>query len=102
MYFLYGLKFGKTCLKRPLKTKTKNGGGGGGVGGGVKINYRFMLVKSIAECSCSNTFDPQLHKIFVLSIFEWPLKTGFTVAVYLCIAKFLVCFSNVASVTFII
>ena len=24
-------------------------------------------------------------KIFVLSIFEWPLKTGFTVAVYLFI-----------------
>ena len=45
-----------------------------------------MQVKSIAECSkraFSNTFD--LHnklslviKIFVLSVFEWPLKTGFT------------------------
>ena len=50
-----------------------------------KTDYRLMQVKSIAECSCY-TFD--LHKAtyaiktFVLSCFEWPLKTGFTV-VYL-------------------
>ena len=39
-------------------------------------NYRLMQVKSIAECSNELPFD---IKIFVLSIFEWPLKTGFTV-----------------------
>ena len=49
-------------------------------------NYRLMQVKSIAECSFCNTFDLRLAtikpfaiKIFVLSIFEWPLKTGITV-----------------------
>ena len=34
-----------------------------------------MQVKSIAECS-KGTF---VIEIFVLSILEWPLKTGFTV-----------------------
>ena len=45
-----------------------------------------MQVKSIAECSKNNsaifsTFikQPFVFKIFVLSIFEWLLKTGFTV-----------------------
>ena len=41
-----------------------------------------MQFKSIAECSALlSTFIklPFVIKIFVLSIFEWPLKTGFTV-----------------------
>ena len=46
-----------------------------------------MQVKSIAECSKGSIlqyFRPSLSfhfviKLFVLSIFEWPLKTGFTV-----------------------
>ena len=42
-----------------------------------------MQVKSIAECSkrVLSTFIklPFVFKTFVLSIFEWPLKTGFTV-----------------------
>ena len=36
-----------------------------------------MQVKSIAECFIKLPF---VIKIFVLSIFEWLLKTGFTVA----------------------
>ena len=49
-----------------------------------KTDYRLMQVKSIAECSNSAIFTtfiklPFVIKIFVLSIFEWPLKTGFTV-----------------------
>ena len=60
-----------------------------------KTGYRLMQVKSIAECSpfaeCSKvqgehsailtTFIklPFVIKIFVLSIFEWPLYTGFTI-----------------------
>ena len=54
-------------------------------------NYSLMQVKSIAECSNGkgggafcNTFDiiklPFVIKILVLSIFEWPFYTGFTVA----------------------
>ena len=46
-----------------------------------------MQVKSIAECSKGSIlqyFGPSLSyhfsvKTFVLSIFKWPLKTGFTV-----------------------
>ena len=69
-------------------------GGGGGGGGGTQIqdqklvfkpNYHLMLVKIIAECSKGSNIStfikpPFVIKIFVLSIFEWPLKTGFTVA----------------------
>ena len=55
--------YSKTCLKRSLKMKTKIG---------FRADYRLMQVKSIAECS-------NAIKTFVLSIFEWPLKTGFAV-----------------------
>ena len=41
-----------------------------------------MLVKSSAECSKGSIlqyFRPFVIKIVVLSTFEWPSKTGFTV-----------------------
>ena len=45
-----------------------------------------MLVKRITECSKGNILQytklPFVIKIFVLSIFEWPFYTGFTVLVY--------------------
>ena len=43
-----------------------------------KTDYRLLQVKSIAKC---NTFInlPFVIKIFVLSIVEWPFKTGFIV-----------------------
>ena len=51
-----------------------------------KTNYRLKQVKSIAECSKGEHFAkrvtfklPFVIKIFVLSIFEWPFYTGFTV-----------------------
>ena len=50
-----------------------------------KTNYRLMQVKNIAECSKDSaillTFIKPIFaiKIFVLSIFEWPFYTGFTV-----------------------
>ena len=53
-----------------------------------KTNYCLMQVKSIAECSKDSailsTFIklPFVIKIFILSSFEWPLKTGFTVYQY--------------------
>ena len=48
-----------------------------------KTVYRLMQVKSIAECilhAILSTFIklPFIVKTFVLSIFEWPFKTGFT------------------------
>ena len=48
-----------------------------------KTDYRLMQVKSIAECNSAilSTFIrlPFVFKTFVLSNFEWPLKTGFIV-----------------------
>ena len=51
-----------------------------------KTHYRLMQVKSIAEFQWEHsvilsTFIKQsfVIKIFILSIFEWPLKTCFTV-----------------------
>ena len=57
-----------------------------------KTDYRLMQVKCIAECSkrafCI-TFDlhndikiPFVFYTFILSIFEWPLKTGLTIMSY--------------------
>ena len=49
-----------------------------------KTNYRLMQVKRIAKCSMEQsaillTFINLPFVIFVLSIFEWPFYTGFTV-----------------------
>ena len=72
------MKYSKTCLKRPLKKKTI-------------IGFQYLLSLNAGQKYCKmlqgehsailSTFV-KLHfviKIFVLSIFEWPLKTGFTV-----------------------
>ena len=50
-----------------------------------KTNNRLMQVKSIAESRIHSAVLltciklPHSFKTFVFSIFEWPLKTGFTV-----------------------
>ena len=48
-------------------------------------NNRLMQVKNIVECSLGTTFIklPFAIKIFVLSIFEWPFYTGFTVCQFI-------------------
>ena len=43
---------------------------------GFMTDYRLLQVKIIAECIKL----PFVIKIFLSSIFEWPPKTGFTVA----------------------
>ena len=68
-------------LKRPLKKKTKN------------CFSCLMQVKSIAGCSTCIKL-PFVFKNFILSIFEWPLKTGLTVNVILV---FIVSSSNESS-----
>ena len=62
--------YSKTCLKWPLK-KDQNLF--------FKTDCRLMQVKRIAECSLSSTCIklPYVFETFILSIFEWPLKTGF-------------------------
>ena len=69
-------QYSKTCRKRPLEKKRPKMF--------FKTDCRLMQVKSIAECSNSAillTFIklPFVINIFVLSNFEWMLKTGFTV-----------------------
>ena len=59
-HFQIRMRHSKTCLKRPLKKKTT-------------IGFQDRLLLNAGQ-------KLQLViKIFVLSIFEWPLKTGFTV-----------------------
>ena len=70
--------YSKTCFKRPLKKKTK-------------IGFQYLLSLNAGQKYCRilqgehsailSTFIklPFVIKIFVLSIFEWPLKTGFIV-----------------------
>ena len=70
--------YSKTCLQRPRKKKTKNG-----------FQDRLWLNAGQKYCrmlhgehsAILSTFIklPFAIKTFVLSIFEWPLKTGFSV-----------------------
>ena len=74
--------YSKTCLKRPLKKKTKIG-----------FQDRLSLNAGQKHCRMLQgehsatllTFIklPFVMKVFVLSILEWPLKTGFNVHVFL-------------------
>ena len=68
--------YSKSCLKLPL-SKRRN------IGLVVRTNYSLIQAKSIAEegghSEILSTFIAFVNKIFVLSIFERPLKTGFTV-----------------------
>ena len=62
----------KTCLSGRSKRRPKLI---------FKTDYRLMRVTSLAECSAIlSTFIKVTFVIkIVLSIFEWPLKTGFAV-----------------------
>ena len=80
-------KYNKTCLKWPLKKKTK-------------IGFKNRLLLNAGQKYCRmlqgehsailSTFIKLqfVIKTFVLSTFEWPLKTGFTV---LCMAEYCGC-----------
>ena len=64
--------YSKTCLKPPLQKGQKLV---------FMTVYHFMKVQCIAECSNGSIlqyFQPSLSYHFPLSIFKWPLKTGFT------------------------
>ena len=67
----------KTCVKRSLSKRPKLV---------FNTDYRLMQVKVLQNApkgAFCNTFDliklPFVIKIFVLSIFEWPFYTDFTV-----------------------
>ena len=75
------LDYSKTCLKWPLKKKTK-------------IGFQYLLSLNAGQKYCRMLQEehsailsafiklPFVIKIFVLSIFEWPFNTGFTVLSY--------------------
>ena len=66
-----------TCLKGPLKKKTKNW-----FQDRLSLDTGQKYCKMLQGAFCNtSTFIklPFVFKTFVLSIFEWPLKTGFTV-----------------------
>ena len=67
--------YSKTCLKPPLKKETKNWFS--------RLNAGQKYCRMLKRAFC-NTLDlhykqPFVFKTFTSSIFEWPLKTGFTV-----------------------
>ena len=71
--------YSKTCLiiKRPLRKKTKIG-----FQDRLSLNAGQKYCRMLEHSAILSTFIKLLFviKIFVLSIFEWPLKTGFTVS----------------------
>ena len=79
---LIGIK--QTCLKRPLSKRIKIGFQGQLSRNAGQKYYRMLQGEgehSVILLTFINL--PFIIKIFVLSIFEWPFKTGFTV-VSLC------------------
>ena len=72
------VQYRKTCLKLPLKKNTKIG-----FQDRLSLNagqkYCRMLQQEHSAILSTFIKLPFVIKICVLSIFEWPLKTGFTV-----------------------
>ena len=74
--------YSKACVKGPLPTSPKNG---------FQDQLSLNAGQNISECPEGREHSaiiwtfiklPIVIKVFVLSIFEWPYKTGFTVASY--------------------
>ena len=72
--------YSKTCLKRPLKKKTKIG-----FQDQLSLNagQRYCRMLPLEHSAILSTFIklPYVIEIFVLSICEWLLKTGFNVPI---------------------
>ena len=81
--------YSKTCLKRPLNRKPKIG-----FQDGLSLNagqkYCRMLQGEHSAILLTFIKLQFVIKIFILSIFEWPLKTGFTVVVLCSWLKILI------------
>ena len=77
MCYQIGL-YSKTCLKRPLKKKTKSWFSRQLI---AKCRSKVLQNAPREHSAILSTFIklPFVLKTFVLSIFEWPLKTGLTV-----------------------
>ena len=81
--------YSKTCVKRPLSKRPKIG-----------FQYQLSLIEGQKYCRMFQgehfetllTFIklPFIIKIYVLSIFEWPIYTGFTVTILVKRDKYVV------------
>ena len=75
---VYLIKYSKTCLKRPLKKNIKIG-----FKDQLKLNagQKYCRILQGEHSAIFSTFIkvPFVINILVLSIFQWQLKTGFTV-----------------------
>ena len=73
------MDYSKTCLKRPLKKKTKIG-----FQDRLSLNAGQKYCRMLQHSAILSNFIklPFAIKTIILSCFEWPLKTGFTV--YVC------------------
>ena len=84
-----GHRYSKPCVKRPLSKRQKIG-----FQGQLSLNAGQKYCKMLQgdHSAILSTFIklPFVTKIFVLSIFEWPFYTGFTVI----ISKYCFCFSE--------
>ena len=71
-------KYSKTCLKQSLKKKTKNWFSDQLL---FNAGQKYCRMLQGEHSAILSTFIklPFAIKTFVLSFFEWPLKTGFTV-----------------------
>ena len=88
--------YSKTCLKWPLKKNTKIGFQGGL---SLNVGQKYCRMLQWEHSAILSTFIkvPFVINILVLSIFEWPLKTGFTVLILSMLAcHLLIPFANLS------
>ena len=71
--------YSKTCLKQPLKRRPKIGFQDPLSFNASQTYCRMLKEHSAIRLTCIKL--PSIFKTYVLSILEWPLKTGFTVCI---------------------
>ena len=56
----------------------------------LNVGQKYCRMLPFAECSKGSNIElPFVIKIFVLTIFEWPFYTGFTVNEFFCLKQLL-------------
>ena len=78
MHVHNGFMYSKTCLKQSLKKKTKNSFQDRLL---LNAGQKYCRMLPLEHSAILSTFIKLqfVIKIFVLSIFVWPLKTGFAI-----------------------
>ena len=87
-HFYESLKYRKTCVKWPL-TKRLNIGFQDQLSLNAGQKYGRMLQGEHSAIRSTFIKLPVVVYIFILSIFDWPFYTGFTVSVCSCVVHVL-------------